>query len=373
MRKYYILFLFFSFILNAQIIQNKKPKLVVLNEYVGHQDEIILFYHITNYIDFRMTLTDNKGSTVTLDRSIVSLFPNSMKIGDRLGENRGGFFLGSIDSLIFNNTGEYKIEFTGAYNYYNDGYQRRAIRDSLKFIVYNPEMITPLPVRDSILLGENFQLDFATFEYDDKDRYTYSIKLENNEISSGRGPIVDLTDILSKNTHESLPAGSVLAGKMLTVEMKYNNASFEWIDSSGVPKPSTWSARIVRPQFVFDHYWAVPNSDNSNKMLFDCNNPDLSVIRVWYNYPNVDSSMNRYSIKGSDWNVILDESCRNANFIRPGELTEEGTQFVSVFNLNLLRNSVTSSEELLFRLSGTGRFGENIEIMCKGTVYKVNW
>lgn len=125
-----------------------------------------------------------------------------------------------------------------------------AFRTSVLYMVNvtSPSMAAPIRLRPSYFFKENETFSFATVEYSDVNLYTYRIvDGGGSEVTSGTGPVVNLTDILGDLQN---------VGKKLTIIGMYQDKEFSFKSSNGENQTSRWDFEIAKPSFESFNGWA---------------------------------------------------------------------------------------------------------------------
>ena len=174
---------FFVFFFTALVYpQNVDTIYVVSNEYLKFQENCPSPLYLNALHRFNMDCTlsnesNREGSNITSKFMI-----DSKSIGLNKTVPEANSFLAYFDSIHFSVLGLNVIKITYRSSREPSGALSIARDKEYFFCVEPPHLIDELKSRDSILLGENVILNFSTYEYISPERYTYTIKLGDDEI-----------------------------------------------------------------------------------------------------------------------------------------------------------------------------------------------
>lgn len=260
----------FATALNAQSFDVKDTVIATTMKDFQIPDEGVIA--IANLARFNVTaeLLDANGSKIR-DLEDITRQPTAEEFdkqtqGGRLGATVWFYFTANVVE-----PGEYYVKFDLSLQ--GEAGDRANPTVYYYIMVYDPQIASPVEIKNSFFFGEKHSFSFATLEYPDWDAYSYEISANSGTIQ-GQGPVVALDEVLSQQ-------GNV--GGTITVKGYYNGQQIYYYPEaqSAETEPAEWTFTVKLPPLQYFGGWAdeeqvdqstdwylYPGNQMSNSLFF---------------------------------------------------------------------------------------------------------
>jgi len=230
-----------------------------------------LVQNIVNIYNKKIQIYDNDGISINLtDKPELYQKPSTRKFRKQVfkDEGRGHSVIFWTENISFHNAGSYIIEFVIPVK---GEIRTKTIRRRYLINVDYPTLAAPFTVEKKYFIKQNVSFSFATNEYNDPNKYSYTIRDKEGEINiANQGSLVNLDTILQKDKNY---------GKVFTITGFYDNAPFFYQDSGKI-KESKWDFQVIHPTFRGSSPFWSQNKDNIR--LININNKYAQRIYFLY-------------------------------------------------------------------------------------------
>ncbi len=289
-------------------------------------------------------------------RAITDIAQNpSQAVVKRKSKGGRGVMVQYVVYATIENPGEYYVKINIKYR---DEKGKGTASAYYKINVSYPTVNNEISLRENYFYSERETMSFATADFSDLNGYSYKVvDVDNNVLSEGVGPIVNLNEVMKDIKNLS---------KTITVVGYYHDKQFFYKYNGFDYQKSEWSFALNKPNLEEFDDWKKAN-DN-----------DRISISAW----NKNAMRFLYTYTGNTPNgfVVVYPEIKNFKFTgEPSDLfaqakySRAGNFLYVTFKLNekfLNEMEDCSEQEVKIKIEFTTQFGEKIEKEYDGTILK---